>query len=261
MHQLRIIAKAAALPEAEPVSLKAMKRFLNVPITTNENDDLIASLITAARQKAEGVTWRSLCKKDYVQYMSGFPGSHHDSFGSPGHGRIFIRHNDDALAIKLRNPPLISVEKITYIDLTGTAVDLVSGTDFQVDFASEPGRVAPNYGNFWPLTAHRVENAVRIFYTAGYEVNAEQRAASEVDNPTVDEPETETVEHANTYAVNEITVDRSVPEMIVTAIKQLVKHWYDNRSPVIATAGAGGHFAPLPLHVEEILNAESCREF
>jgi Phage gp6-like head-tail connector protein len=39
--------------------------------------------------------------------------------------------------------------------------------DFLVDADSEPPRIFPTYGTFWPMTL-RVPNAVQIFFTAGY---------------------------------------------------------------------------------------------
>lgn len=39
--------------------------------------------------------------------------------------------------------------------------------DFIVDADSEPPRLVPAYGTFWPLTL-RIPNAVQIFFTAGY---------------------------------------------------------------------------------------------
>lgn len=54
-------------------------------------------------------------------------------------------------------------------DLTWTKVASVpaNGGDFIFDADSEPGRIVPAYGTFWPLTL-RVPNAVQIFFTSGY---------------------------------------------------------------------------------------------
>lgn len=52
-------------------------------------------------------------------------------------------------------------------DITWTNKDTAPAGDFIVDADSEPPRICPTYGTFWPLT-QRVPNAVQIFYVAGY---------------------------------------------------------------------------------------------
>lgn len=52
-------------------------------------------------------------------------------------------------------------------DITWTTQGVPPGSDFIVDADSEPPRIAPVFGNFWPLTLP-VPNAIQIFYTAGY---------------------------------------------------------------------------------------------
>lgn len=54
-------------------------------------------------------------------------------------------------------------------DLTWTKVAQVpaNGGDFLVDGDSEPGRILPVFGTFWPQTL-RVPNAVQVFFTSGY---------------------------------------------------------------------------------------------
>ena len=52
-------------------------------------------------------------------------------------------------------------------DITWTNLGVAPAGDFQVDSDSEPPRLYPNYGAFWPDTL-RVPNAVQIFFTAGY---------------------------------------------------------------------------------------------
>jgi hypothetical protein len=52
-------------------------------------------------------------------------------------------------------------------DLTVTNRNTAPAGDFLVDSDSEPPRLFPNYGAFWPATL-RIPNAVQIFFTAGY---------------------------------------------------------------------------------------------
>lgn len=52
-------------------------------------------------------------------------------------------------------------------DVTWTYKGVAPAGDFIVDADSEPPRLFPAYGTFWPLTL-RVPNAVQVFFTAGY---------------------------------------------------------------------------------------------
>jgi hypothetical protein len=52
-------------------------------------------------------------------------------------------------------------------DLTWTNMGVAPAGDFLEDNDSEPPRLYPAYGTFWPETL-RVPNAVQIFFTAGY---------------------------------------------------------------------------------------------
>jgi hypothetical protein len=55
----------------------------------------------------------------------------------------------------------------TSADVTSTNKGPAPAGDFIYDADSEPPRLFPAYGTFWPLTL-RVPNAVQIFFTAGY---------------------------------------------------------------------------------------------
>lgn len=266
-HSIKTSVVAAGPPEDEIISLTAALKFLNVnqptPGTSGDLllDEMIMALIVAARQMLEKHTWRSLSKKPYVQYMDTFPHHHWDSWGAvTGSRRIYNRgHHREKQGIKLWYPPLISCDQISYFGIDGISHTLQSGSDFQVDFASEPGLVYPLQDQFWPETMHGTTNAVQIFYTAGYEVDSTSEVTGEAINPTVSEPEQNQVSDSSADAqVTTYTIDRTIPETIVLAVKQLVVLWYQNRDPLIAAAGAGGKFAPLPLHVEAIMEAYRC---
>ena len=234
-EQLRVSAVRASDVSAELISLDAAKLFLRV--STNADDELISSLIKAAREYAEKRTGRSLVRKDYILSLNRFPNMYMDC----------------TTAIELQFPPLVQCDTIKYIGTDGVEHPLSSGIDFQVDFSSEPGRVCPTATNlFWPATMYGVMNAVRVFYSAGYEP---QSSLSLDQNNAVDEPELEQVTIPSvTNQVTDWTIDRTIPNDLLTAVKQLVVHWYQNRDVVIAMPGAGGVYAPLPIHLDEIIN-------
>jgi len=157
-------------------------------------------------------------------------------------------------AIKLWYPPLVSVDSVTYIDQNGDPQTLVEGTDFQVDPESEPAIIQPLPNTLWPITMRGVKNAAQILYTAGYEVDSSERISGESTASNVTEPEVLTVTAPSPpKQVSSYTLDLTIPEELVLAIKQLVLHWYQNRDIIIATPGAGGQHQPLPQHINELL--------
>jgi hypothetical protein len=66
---------------------------------------------------------------------------------------------------RILNPPLISVDSITYLDTSGTEQTL--DTSFYVYVPGFPGRIAPAYGKIWPFTLPQL-GSVTIKYTCGY---------------------------------------------------------------------------------------------
>lgn len=226
-------------PDSEIISLTAMKEFLKDRLDQTTNDNRITSLIISARQHAEFHTGRSMCKKQYLMSLSRFPNF----------------YCDKTETINLWYPPLVGNVAIKYIDLDGETIDLVSGRDFQVSFASEPGRVAPIAQQPWPQTKWGVMDAVRIYYKAGYEARSVLRLETDAVKRDVDEPEEEIVDQlSGDSQVRKLTVDRTIPNDLVNAMMELVAHWYSNRYPVQAIPGAGGAYQILPWHVEDILD-------
>lgn len=259
----QVSCRAVGPPEAEIISRDAAKLFLNL-FNDDTKNDLVDSLIIAARQEAEEYTWRSLAKKPYVQTFDRFPGHGELGFSNGFHGHTYSRgHHFHSGIIKLRNPPLISVDNITYIGQDGEEHNLFPGADFQVDVLSEPGRIALLPGRIWPLVTHGVFNSVRVFYTAGYEVKSTLLQPADPTNMDSPQPETETVTGSPTPPNQVIlyTVDRTIPTSIITAIKQLVVHRFQNRDPVVVQAGAGGIKTTLPWHVQQTLDTYRCWDF
>ena len=269
-HPIHVSVVQAGPPEAEIISLQTAIRFLRIttsdPNTTgNEQDDnLIRALTVGAREMIERHLWRSIAKRDFVQYMDTFPHHHYDSYGAvSGARRVYMRGSRRARQeIKLWYPPLVNCEQIIYIGLDGAEHTLVSGTDFQVDYASEPARIYPLQSQFWPETMYGVVNAVRIPFTAGYEVQSAEEPEGQSDIEAVPEPETSTVSNVSaTQQVVSYTIDRTIPQPIATAVEQLMTHWWLNRSIVVAQAGAGGKFRGLPWHIEQQIEAYRCWDY
>jgi uncharacterized phiE125 gp8 family phage protein len=70
------------------------------------------------------------------------------------------------IAIRLPKPGCVAVQSITYIDLTGTTQTLDPST-YYVDVNSEPARIVPQPGLYWPYSQSYLPNSVCVTYTAG----------------------------------------------------------------------------------------------
>lgn len=129
-------------PSTEPLTVDEAKAHLRV--THAEEDLLIASYVEAARQRCETFQRRAYVTQTWELTLDEFP---------PG-------------AILLPRPPIQSVESVKYTDETGT-VQTLDERAYVVDTDSEPGRIVPAYGTFWPFTLC-TPGAVRVRFVAGY---------------------------------------------------------------------------------------------
>jgi len=139
-----MIAKQTVAPTAEPVTLTEAKTHLRVDVT--DDDVLITSLITSARQYVEQIARRALVTQTWRLSMQEFPASG---------------------VIILPKPPLQSVTSITYTDINGTT-STVDSSIYTVDTDSEPGRVVLKYGESWPSASLANTNPVQVTFVAGY---------------------------------------------------------------------------------------------
>lgn len=132
-------------PAREPVSVADVKAWARVD---HQLDDvIIAGLITNVRQQFDGDTWfgRALMTQTWDLFLDAFP--------------------CEEIGVPL--PPLQAVTSITYTDSVGI-VQTLSPSEYAVDTASEPGRIVPAYGTFWPSTQSGIPNAVTVRFVAGY---------------------------------------------------------------------------------------------
>ncbi len=127
---------------SECVTLAEAKIHLRVDVS--DDDLLIASLITAARQDAEARMARTLVETIWEEHLDAFPAC----------GQI-----------RLLNPPITSITHVKYFDTNGLQQTL-SPSSYVLDAASEPGQLVRAYGQSWPATYSR-PGAVQIRYLAG----------------------------------------------------------------------------------------------
>lgn len=135
-------------PTVEPVTVAEAKNHLRVD--TSAEDTLIGRLITAARRTIELWEWRSHITQTWKAEADDF-------------GAIIDGCNE----IRLPRPRLQSVTSIKYIDTNGVEQTLVKNTDYEVDAASEPGRISLVDGESWPVV-DKTQHAVEFLYKAGY---------------------------------------------------------------------------------------------
>ena len=145
-------------PTAEPIDIAAAKMHSRVEIT--EDDLLIGSLISAARDYAEGLTGKQLVSARWKQTLDAFPGGmlpaapYSQTFTLPGN------------AILLRRHPVIQVVSIQYLDMQST-VQTVDPSTYVIDYSTEPVRITPTFGQIWPIPMPQIAS-VWVTFDAGY---------------------------------------------------------------------------------------------
>lgn len=127
-------------PSEEPVSLEEAKAHLRVSFS--DDDALIGTLITAARENVEAYLKRALISQSWEIACDRFP-----AFFILPMGRV------------------TAIESFTYIDAAG-ATTTVPASVYETDFLSEPARVRVKDGQRWPHEGD-VINAVQLRYTVG----------------------------------------------------------------------------------------------
>lgn len=130
-------------PAAEPVSLAEIKLHLRIEPDVSAEDDLLSSLIKAARLHAERVTGKALVTQTWKLVLDSFP----------------------PWEIEFPKPPLQSITSIVYLDSNGDSQTL-DASAYRVVATSEPGIVEPAYGEAWPST-YDVTGGIAITFVCG----------------------------------------------------------------------------------------------
>jgi len=189
-------------PIVEPVTLALAKQQCVVDESFIADDLYIGGLITGARQYVEKLTNRAIYNRTMALYLDFFPFPDYGSTINPNDRHVLYGSFWHQLAIKLPKPRALSVQSITYVDLTNATQTLDPSTYF-VDVNSEPARIVPMPGLYWPYTQSYLPGSITIDFTTG------------------------------TYG-DGMMVD-TCPMTIKQAILLLVSHWYSNRDAATAT--------------------------
>jgi len=212
-----------SLPASEPVTLDAMKNFLRVDSGFTLDDTTISGLITAAREHGEKLTGRALAQRTFRQVLDSFPyytDTVQSQLAYPPSYYSLPRYSTTlwnySQMIKLAYAPCVSVQQMRYVDTDGNPQVLVQDTDFTLDLMTEPARIFPKVGNYWPSSLY-VANSLIIDFTAGYDPNpaAGVVTVTNAQNPPDSQPDQKVV--------------LAVPQSILYAIELLVSFWYDHR--------------------------------
>lgn len=142
-------------PVEEPITLAEAKNHLRIDYS--DDDALIQSQIIAVREYAETATNRAFVAQTWKYVLDAFPSVPSQALSWQA---AFGQFN-------LPFPPLQSVTSIVWLDTAGNPTT-VSSSDYVVDAASEPARVALAYGKSWPSNPLQTIAGVQVTYAAGY---------------------------------------------------------------------------------------------
>jgi hypothetical protein len=178
----------------EPLTLAEAKLHLRLEIP--DDDSLVATLIEAARLRAQALLRMTLLSTTYNWYQDQFPAS------ANGYYNRLVRMMgpnpqwlpNGAAILYVPNPPLVSVASVQYWSPMG----VYTTVDPSIYFVSTGlgSRIQPLIGHVWPVVRPQIDG-VAVQYTAGY--------------PTAD----------------------SIPASVKAACKLMVGHWYEHREEVI----------------------------
>jgi hypothetical protein len=184
--------KVTSAPSVEPVSLANMKLWLKIETSVTADDDLVTALIKAARITAEEYTGRKFITQTVDYYLDAIPMARSEEWWNGVRDGALVSLDAAQNYFEIPFGPIQSVTSITYYTIDNTA-NTFSSTNYTSDIYSVPPRICLNSGYSWPSNL-RAHNAIKVTVSAGYGSAA-----------------------------------TSVPDDLITAIKIIVSHWYENR--------------------------------
>jgi hypothetical protein len=154
--------------QTEPVTLDEARLQVKAIDGVTEDDPLLATWITAAREVAEHYTGRALAAQTLEAALDRFPcgSSGHLlgwQFGTQWETGARGQHRD---CIDLPMPPVASVTSIKYTDPAGVEQTL-STNQYALSTYGQSRTINPAFGVTWPAT-QCIPDAVRIQFVAGY---------------------------------------------------------------------------------------------
>lgn len=184
-------SKLVTSPSEEPVTVDELKTYLR--LDTHDDNTLLKTLITAAREHVENETRRALITQTWALFLDQFPRNHvTEWWDGVREGPVT---GDVTSSIELPYGPLVSITHLKTYDESDSPTTF-SSSSYYTDTASIPGKLALRSGYAWPSFT-RAKNGIEIEYVAGY------------------------------GAAND------VPAAIRNTIQSIALDWYENRGSVV----------------------------
>ena len=160
VYSLQLLTAAERLP----VSLPEIKARLD--ITAETDDPELVAQIRSATTNLEIYCRRTFVDATWTMFLDRFPGKQLPWWDG-------VRQIADTELTDLTEPimvPLPPLDSVTHVKahLQDGTTSTVLSTDYIVDSASEPGRIALKQTKSWPTGALRSINGVEVEFVAGY---------------------------------------------------------------------------------------------
>jgi len=152
-------------PANEPITADDLWAHLR----TDENDlpDAL-DYVTAARSHIEAATNVAMVTQTVRLTIDHWPNGSEAWWDGVQQLPASELYNANAMrSVTLPRWPLASIVSVTVYDEDGNSQAVSVATNFDVDIASNPGRLTLKRGATWPI-ALRANNAIEIVYTAGH---------------------------------------------------------------------------------------------
>jgi hypothetical protein len=154
-------------PAVEPVTLDQAKQFCVIDADFVADDDVLSGFITASRVTAEKYMRRAIFTQRFRLSLDRFPMFWGNSTVKNTTDSYFpYQHFFEGMTIKLPMPRCTNVVSITFFDNTGTQ-QTIDPANYYVDYDSEPCRIIPTTGNYWPFVGTYQPGAVKVTFDAG----------------------------------------------------------------------------------------------
>lgn len=168
-------------PSTEALRLGDIKRHLRLSTGVTNEDKQLKIYRAAARDRVEAYLGKKLISQRWYCYF--------DNWSS-----------GDSLTLPYSPVSSAPSSAIVYKKSTGASTTF-SSTAWEVDTASDPGRIALGYGEDWPTDTLWNVNPIRVEFKVGYSSHS-----------------------------------TGIPEAITNAMLLLVGHLYENREEITVTA-------------------------
>ena len=162
IHSLALTTPAAVLP----LSLNEVKSHVGLGDSDESKDPQLIGMLRGVTIACERYTRRTFIDTSWTMFMDHFPGKKLP-WWSGVRQMANTELTDLTEPIFVPKPPLSSVTSIKAQNEDGTTTT-VTASDYIVDTAREPGRIALKLASTWPAGPLQIINGVEVLFVAGY---------------------------------------------------------------------------------------------